>query len=98
MDKHPARVMIRSCANMMNKRQSEIATRWTKSHKTTLTGHDDYANDSADSGCTFSRSTSAAMVPRLRSGSDDYFIARAGYGVYTKAVYEAVYTHVRRKP
>ena len=36
------------------------------------------------------------MVPRLRSGSDDYFIARAGYGVYTKAVYEAVYTCAKK--
>jgi hypothetical protein len=92
LHRHPARVMIRSCANMTNKRQSEIGTRWTKSHKTTPTGHDGYANDSADSGCTFSRSTSAAMVPRLRSGSDDYFIARTGYGVYTKAVFKAVCT------
>jgi hypothetical protein len=81
---------------MINKRQNEIGTRWTKSHKTTLTGHDDYANDSADSGCTFSRSTSAAMVPRLRSGSDNYFIARAGYGIYTKAVYEAAYTCTKK--
>jgi hypothetical protein len=71
LHRHPARVMIRSCANMMNKRQNEIGTRWTKFHKQTLTGPDDYANDSADSGCTFSRSTGAAMVPRLRSGSDD---------------------------
>jgi hypothetical protein len=31
------------------------------------------------------------MVPRLRSGCDEYFIARAGYGVYTKAVYAAIY-------
>jgi len=37
------------------------------------------------------------MVPRLRSGSDDHFIARAGYGVYTKAVYEAVYTCAKMK-
>ena len=36
------------------------------------------------------------MVPRLRSGCDDYFIARAGYGVYTKAVYEAVYTCAKK--
>ena len=42
-------------------------------------------------GCTYSRSTCAAMVPRLRSGCDEYFIARAGYGVYTKAVYAAIY-------
>jgi hypothetical protein len=96
LHKHPARVMIKSCANMINKRQNEIGTRWTKSHKLTLTGHDGYANDSADSGCTFSRSTRAAMVPRLRSGSGDYFIARAGHGVYTKAVYKAVYTCAKK--
>ena len=62
LHRHPARVMTRSCANMMNKRQSEIGTRWTKSHKTALTGHDGYANDSADSGCTFSRSTASAAM------------------------------------
>jgi hypothetical protein len=31
------------------------------------------------------------MVPRLRSGCDAYFIARAGSGVYTKSVYAAIY-------
>jgi hypothetical protein len=31
------------------------------------------------------------MVPRLRSGCDEYFVACAGHGVYTKSVYAAVY-------
>jgi hypothetical protein len=36
------------------------------------------------------------MVPRLRSGCDEYFIARAGYGVYTKAVYAAIYVCAKK--
>jgi hypothetical protein len=36
------------------------------------------------------------MVPRLRSGCDEYFIARAKYGVYTKAVYAAIYVCAKK--
>jgi hypothetical protein len=92
MQKHrqEGRTMIRSCANQIAKRAHEMHTRWTKSHKEKLVTPDDYTNDSADQGCTYSRETGAATIPRLRSGCDAFFMSREGYGIYTKSPYDVV--------
>jgi hypothetical protein len=89
----PSRTMVRSCANTIANREHNISTQWCKSHKTTLESSADYTNDSADQGCTYSRQTSQPTVPRLRSGCDDFFLSRDGYGIFDKPVYEEIYRH-----
>lgn len=91
LHRHPARTMIKSCANILATRQYIPSTRWCKSHKALLVTDDDWVNDSADRGATASYTARKKVIPRLRSGADDFFVCRRGYGVYSGSIFNACY-------